>query len=153
MEVCYYKGMAKKYTDEQDRLWLEALPKKKVAVKVIVKSDNGSVLLVKPDYKDTWQLLGGGVEVGEEPKQAAVRESKEEANIDVDPKDLRIVGTAFKPNEDYLILIYEYQKTVEGVADFSVEDEEIEEYKFILSSDVANLLPSYYKEFWGTYAP
>ena len=143
--------MTRKYTDEQDKQWQESLPKKKVAVKVIVKSNEGNVLLVKPDYKDTWQLLGGGVEANEDPKIAAIRESKEEANIDIDPSELEIIDTAFKSNEDYLFLIYEYKKTVDENADYSVEDKEIEEYKFISSSDVAKLLPDYYKEFWNTY--
>jgi 8-oxo-dGTP diphosphatase len=143
--------MTKRYTDEQDKQWQESLPKKKVAVKVIVKSNEGNVLLVKPNYKDTWQLLGGGVEANEDPKIAAIRESKEEANIDIDPSELEIIDTAFKSNEDYLFLIYEYKKTVDENADYGVEDEEIEEYKFIPPNDVAKLLPAYYREFWNTY--
>ncbi len=50
--------MAKRYTDEQNKKWREGLPKKIVAAKVIAKSDRGNVLLVKPDYKDAWQLPG-----------------------------------------------------------------------------------------------
>lgn len=143
--------MTKRYTDEQDRQWQKTLPKKKVAVKVIVRSNEGNVLLVKPDYKDTWQLLGGGVEANEDPKIAAIRESKEEANIDIDPSELEIIDTAFKSNEDYLFLIYEYKKTVDENVDYSVEDKEIEEYKFVSPSDATKLLPDYYKEFWNTY--
>lgn len=144
--------MTRKYTDEQDKQWQESLPKKKVAVKVIMKSNDGNILLVKPNYKDTWQLLGGGVEANEDPRSAAIRESKEEANVDISTNDLKIIGTAFKSNEDYLFLIYEYKKVVDENADYSVEDEEIEGYKFIPPSDVAKLLPDYYEDFWNTYS-
>jgi 8-oxo-dGTP pyrophosphatase MutT (NUDIX family) len=144
--------MAKKYTDEQNKQWQASLPKKKDAVKVIVKSNKGNILLVKPDYKDTWQLLGGGVEANEDPKAAAIRESKEEASIDINPGELEIIGTAFKPDEDYLFLIYEYKKTVDEDTDYSVEDEEIEGYRFVSPEGVAGLLPNYYKDFWNAYS-
>lgn len=143
--------MSKRYTDEQNKQWQESLPKKKVAVKVIIKSDNGNVLLVKPDYKDTWQLPGGGVDAGEDPKFAAIREAKEEVNITIDPSELAVIGTVFKVSEDYLSLVYEYQKVVDEDVDCSVEDEEIEKYEFTAPSDVAKLLPNYYAEFWDAY--
>jgi 8-oxo-dGTP pyrophosphatase MutT (NUDIX family) len=144
--------MGKRYTAEQNKQWQESLPKKKVAVKVIIKSNKGNVLLVKPDYKDTWQLPGGGVDAGEDPKLAAIREAKEEVDIAINPSELEIIGTVFKSNEDYLFLMYAYQNLVDEDADYSVPDEEIEKYEFIAPGDVANLLPKYYAEFWDLYS-
>ena len=144
--------MTKRYTDEQNRQWQASLPKKKIAVKVIVKSTKGNILLVKPDYKDTWQLPGGGVDTGEDPIHAAIRELKEEVNLNIDEKDLKIIGTVFKPNEDYLFLMYEYIHTVDEDVDYGVEDEEIEEYKFLSPSNITDLLPKYYEVFWRIYS-
>jgi 8-oxo-dGTP pyrophosphatase MutT (NUDIX family) len=143
--------MAKRYTEEQNKQWQANLPKKKVAVKVILKSDKGNILLVKPDYKDTWQIPGGGVEEFEDPKIAATRETNEETGIEIEISDLRLVDSIFKAKEDYLFLLFECTKLLPEDADYSVEDEEIEEYKFIDPSEVAAFLPGYYTEAWNSY--
>lgn len=143
--------MSKRYTEEQDKQWQASLPKKKVAVKVILKSDKGNILLVKPDYKDTWQMPGGGVEEYEDPKAAAIRETEEETGIKVEASDLRLVDSIFKSKEDYLFLLFECTKLYTEDADYSVEDEEIEEYKFINPNKVTRLLPAYYMESWKSY--
>lgn len=148
---CYDKDMSKRYTEEQNKQWQESLPKKKVAVKVILKSDKGNILLVKPDYKDTWQMPGGGVDEYEDPKVAAVRETEEETGIKIETSDLRLVDSVFKAKEDYLFLLFESTILYPEDADYSVEDEEIEEYKFIDPSEVTDLLPGYYTEAWKGY--
>jgi len=37
-----------------------------------------------------WALVGGNVEFGETPEQAAIREVKEETDLDIDPKDISV---------------------------------------------------------------
>jgi len=58
----------------------------KVAVGTIIRSDNGRIILVKraiePGY-GKWVFPGGYVDRGEEVREAAVREAKEEAGLDV----------------------------------------------------------------------
>ena len=61
---------------------------------VLRKKDDGSyeVLLVhKPRKKDAWQIPQGGIEEGENLEEAATRELKEEAGIDVE-----VIGAAAK---------------------------------------------------------
>src|SRR4051794_35499579 len=41
----------------------------------------GRVLLVKPTYKDGWEVPGGYVEPGESPRAACIREVAEELGI------------------------------------------------------------------------
>lgn len=148
---CYHEDMTKRYTDEQNKQWQANLPKKKVAVKVILRSTKGNILLIKPDYKDTWQLPGGGVEAYEDPKRAAVREAEEETGVKIEVGDLRLIDSAFKSKEDYLFLLFECAKLYAEEADYSVEDEEIEDYKFVDPSEVAALLPGYYADVWKDY--
>ena len=46
----------------------------RVAAGVLIRDDAGRVLLVKPTYKDGWEIPGGYVEKGESPHAAATRE-------------------------------------------------------------------------------
>ncbi|MDX3066042.1 MULTISPECIES: NUDIX domain-containing protein [Streptomyces] len=48
----------------------------------VVRDAQGRILIVKPGYKDGWNLPGGGVDEGETPSQAAGRELREEVGVD-----------------------------------------------------------------------
>lgn len=80
----------------------------RVAAGVVFTDEQGRVLLVKPTYKDGWDLPGGYVEIGESPKQAAIREVKEELGVDWPVGRLLVVDWAPHPNEgDKLLFIFE----------------------------------------------
>lgn len=143
--------MTKYFTEQQNKEWLAGLPKKSVAVKVIIKSTEGNILLVKPTYKKTWQFPGGGVEPFEEPIEAATRELSEEINLTVRPDELQIVGTAFRKEHDNLILIYEYSKELHEATTFNLQQDEVESYKFENPEAVLPLLSDYYADFWRSY--
>ena len=48
----------------------------------------GRVLIVKPNYRDSWLFVGGMVDRGESPHEACAREIKEEIGLDVPVGDL-----------------------------------------------------------------
>ncbi|NKB20088.1 MAG: NUDIX domain-containing protein [Alphaproteobacteria bacterium] len=52
----------------------------------------GKVLAVQHSYIQDWGLPGGSIDTGEEPKQAAVREMKEELGLDLNADDLLRCG-------------------------------------------------------------
>ena len=52
-------------------------------VAVIVRDDEGRVLLVRSVDTGRWQTIGGTIEPDEDPRDAAVREAREEAGVDV----------------------------------------------------------------------
>lgn len=72
----------------------------KVVVDVVIPSEDGVVLIRRgtDPYKGTWALPGGFVEVGETVENAAVREAKEETNLDVELESL--VGVYSEPDRD-----------------------------------------------------
>ncbi|MFL5627283.1 MAG: NUDIX domain-containing protein, partial [Ktedonobacteraceae bacterium] len=58
----------------------EAMSKKRMAVSAFFLDKQGNILIVKPTYRSDWLLPGGIVEKDESPRQACVREIKEELN-------------------------------------------------------------------------
>ncbi|HEU5129439.1 MAG TPA: NUDIX hydrolase [Glycomyces sp.] len=51
----------------------------------------GRVLIVKPNYRDEWQFVGGMVDRGESPHEACARETAEEIGLDVPVGDLLVL--------------------------------------------------------------
>ena len=72
----------------------------KIMVDVVVPSEGGVVLIRRgtDPYEGMWALPGGFVEVGETAENAAVREAKEETNLDVELE--RLVGVYSEPDRD-----------------------------------------------------
>lgn len=78
------------------------LRKKKIVATLVFPVKGDEVLLVRKTKKigiGLWNGFGGGVEEGESPKQSAVRELKEEANLIVREADLESRGKAVFHNK------------------------------------------------------
>ena len=58
------------------------------AVVILKKQDNDIFVLLNERFPNKWELPGGKVEKGESTKEAAIREIKEETNININPKKL-----------------------------------------------------------------
>lgn len=72
----------------------------KIMVDVVIPSEEGVLLIRRGSgpYEGMWALPGGFVEVGETVENAAVREAKEETNLDVELE--RLVGVYSEPDRD-----------------------------------------------------
>jgi 8-oxo-dGTP pyrophosphatase MutT (NUDIX family) len=53
-------------------------------VAVVTRNDDGELLLVENDWSDGYVPPGGGVEPGEHPEAAAIREAEEETGVEVE---------------------------------------------------------------------
>jgi 8-oxo-dGTP diphosphatase len=74
-----------------DAEYYQSLPRKAVGAGGLFTDHRGHVLLVKPSYKEPWEIPGGSVEAGESPLAACVREVQEELGITCQPGRLLAV--------------------------------------------------------------
>ena len=84
-------------------MWGESIKYKipSLTVDIFIYNENHEFILIKrknDPYKDCWALPGGFVEYGESVEDAAIREAKEETNIDVELEELVNVYAA--PDRD-----------------------------------------------------
>ncbi|GHG78435.1 NUDIX hydrolase [Streptomyces platensis] len=73
--------------------YIAGLPRVIAGAGTLFRDAEGRLLLVEPNYRDTWILPGGTVEsdAGESPRQAARRETAEEIGLDIEPGALLAV--------------------------------------------------------------
>lgn len=105
----------------------------RIGVAILLK-DNNKILLgyrKSESGKNTWGLPGGKLDFNEEPINCAIRELKEETNLDVNSNDLKFIGfsnTVFDNETHYITLIYETNKFYGELK--IVEPDKCEEWKW-----------------------
>jgi 8-oxo-dGTP pyrophosphatase MutT (NUDIX family) len=62
--------------------YVRSLHRKRMSAGVLFRDPEGRILLVEPSYKPNWDIPGGGVDEGEAPWTAAVREVREEIGLE-----------------------------------------------------------------------
>ncbi|MFA7653931.1 MAG: NUDIX domain-containing protein [Candidatus Magasanikbacteria bacterium] len=96
---------------------------------IIFDKQGRSLWSHRRDY-DLWNLPGGGMEYGETPEEAILREIKEE--IGVTAKIKRLAGVYYKTGDDALVFSFECQ-IVKGKIALS---NEVDENKFFKLSEL-----------------
>jgi 8-oxo-dGTP diphosphatase len=94
------------------------------------------VLLVRTSYQDVWMAPGGGIETGETPAQAALREVSEELGLQLTSEQLHpaLVVEHFWNNRHDKVHIYEVQLSVEPK--LNIDNREVVEARFVTPSQV-----------------
>ncbi|MBQ1495984.1 MAG: NUDIX domain-containing protein [Bacilli bacterium] len=125
---------------------------------IIIRNQNGQILLQERTDRNKWGLPGGCQDLGEDLRITAVREAFEETGINLDPNEIELIDTLSGesrknsyPNGDIV-----YNNTSLYLADVSIEDEstlkgdsETKKLKFFNTEDVpenlmdADLIKSY----------
>ena len=88
----------------------------------------------KKGFNPYYVLPGGGIEHGESPEQALVREIKEEINLDVKIKNLVFYKTVYN-DEDYSLDLVFRCEVVGGIVKNSDPDKKVINIKYISSID------------------
>lgn len=114
----------------------------RVAAGAVIRDGAGRLLLVKPTYKDGWDLPGGYVEPGESPAAAARRELREEIGLDRPMERLLLVDWAPHPDEgDKLLFVFDAGHLADASL-ASPDHDEIAEAQFFLPTDIERLTPA-----------
>ena len=122
--------------------YLKNLPKKRMAAGVIFTNPSGGVLMLKPTYKDHWEIPGGVVEENESPLAACVREVKEEIGVDVSSLELLCVDYTLPTTERSESLRFVFSGGVllaNEIESIKLSDGELLEYKFASPEEAIQL--------------
>ena len=125
--------------------YYESLPQKRMAVGVLFFNEQNELLIVKPTYKEGWSIPGGVIDENESPREACVREVKEELGIDLFSVRLLAVDYMSPAKSQYAnksenIQFIFYGGTIEGTTAIHLPEEELSEYKFLKVEDALPLL-------------
>lgn len=129
--------------DEQSHL-IADIPQKAII------EHNGKVLIVCSD-EGKWQLPGGRLHVGEQPKEGLKREIKEELGVEIEPIgifDACVFTTASGKNHCVIVWLCKLRG---DDTEFSQRDEkEVQDFKWITSVEELEQLPSA-TQMWQEY--
>ncbi len=113
------------------------------AVSVLIRDAEGRLLLMRSSETGNWQTIGGMIDPDESPRDAAIREAKEESGLDVRLTGLRdaVGGPGYRvryPNDDlcsYVSIAFD----AEVVSGELGGDDEVAELRWFEIADLDNL--------------
>lgn len=120
--------------------WSKLLERRVSSAAMILEDSEGRTLIVKANYKTYWTFPGGIVDQNETPKEAAIRETREEVGIKVDPKDVSFVAVVNRKSEvaQTYQFIFKAQLTARMQEELALQCSELEEYALITKADTKN---------------
>lgn len=127
------------FTEEENRAYYATQPSKHTGAMVAYFNPDGHVLIVKPNYKPGWNLVGGVIDAGESPLQAAVRETEEEIGLKISPDRLSLMGVHYIPAkkyDDFLRILFSAQLDEAEVKKIKIAPDELDDFKFVPPSEL-----------------
>lgn len=115
-------------------------PKRMASAAMLLENNAGELLIVKANYKNYWTLPGGIVDRSETPKQGAIRETREEVGVALEPKAVSFVAIANRTSSEAQTYQFIFKAPLPQDASIVLQKSEIDEYAFasrsqVLSSD------------------
>lgn len=128
----------KRFSPSERQAWLKGLPACPGSGALLLEDSEGKILIVKASYKDYWTLPSGIIEHQESPIEAAVRETKEEVGITVNPSEVSLFKIVFR-RSDFICtykFIFKAFLSEEMKTSFALQTDELSEYAFVSKEDI-----------------
>ncbi len=117
--------------------WIESLPKRISSAAILLENNANQLLIIKNNYKDYWSLPGGIVDLGETPRQAAIREVTEEVGITLTVDQVEFVSVVDRISDEAQTYQFIFQSLVSvDESEIVLQVEEIDEYAFVSRKQV-----------------
>ena len=119
------------------------LPKKRMGSGALFFNSEGKVLIVKPTYKDHWEIPGGVTDENESPWNTCVREIKEELGLEISGSKLLSIDyiSNIDGKGERLMFIYDGGILNDSdIQNISLQEKELSEYRFVTSEEAIELL-------------
>jgi 8-oxo-dGTP diphosphatase len=133
------------FTDAEREQWYAGLPTMTGASAALITGPSGWPLLVKPNYRDYWQLPGGILEHGEPPHAGCAREIAEELGLTIAPGALLALSWAAPDGERpraFVFFVFDGGE-IGADPDVTLQAEELEDYRFIDPAELASYVPPF----------
>jgi ADP-ribose pyrophosphatase YjhB (NUDIX family) len=102
------------------------------------------LLIVKPTYREKWLIPGGVVELGESPRDACLREVREELGLELQLERLLTVEYNRTENGESLQFIFAVEKISRAaLKEIRLPADEIAEFKLVAPADAVPMLEPY----------
>ncbi len=129
----------------RDKSFYDALPKKRMGAGCLFFDEHGRVMLVKPSYKPTWEIVGGIVENDESPKSACEREITEEIGLSRKVNRLLVVDYNNYPDDktktESLMFVFDGGVlSDDDIAQIRLQESELLGYQFFAPDELPDAL-------------
>lgn len=117
-----------------DENYYKNLPKKRMAAGVLLFNERGELLVVKPNYRNSWLVPGGVVEEEESPREAVIREAREELGLELESVSFLCVDyckDCSAKGESLQFVFTGETLNKDRINGIKIQEEELEEYRFV----------------------
>ncbi len=119
------------------------LPRKYVGSGALFFSAESEILIVRPTYKDHWEIPGGLADGNESPLETCCREVREELRLELKCPKLLLIDYVHNKDDhgDRFLFVFDGGVlTKSEIAKINLHKEELSEYRFASPDEAAPLL-------------
>ena len=97
------------------------------------------LLIIKNSYKTYWTVPCGGINKGEEPIDAAIREVEEEVGLNLEAQRVSFIKVILNTTEYKKDRIHLFNYRMNSFPEVKIDDKEVVDYKWVKVSDTKDL--------------